>query len=75
MITVPAGMPRPSVLEVLEHGGGGYQSIDLSDPYGTLVTEHRLETIGHEPCGWTHPTWADEAQGRLAAHLTTCELR
>ncbi|AWY05370.1 hypothetical protein HOT42_gp19 [Microbacterium phage Metamorphoo] len=72
MITIPEGMPRPSVTEVLAHGAGGYQSVDLSNPDGALFTEHRLEMVGHEPCGWTNPTWPDEAAGRLAAHLTTC---
>ncbi|AWY06026.1 hypothetical protein SEA_ROBSFEET_19 [Microbacterium phage RobsFeet] len=75
MITIPEGMPRPSVLEVLASGGGGYQSVDLSDPSGAVVTSHRLEEVGHEPCQWRNPTWPDEAAGRLAAHLTTCVLR
>ena len=77
MITVPKGMPRPSVMEVLSQPGPeqGYQEVDLSRPWGAVITEHRLDTISHEPCGWQHPTWPDEAAGRLAAHLTTCELR
>lgn len=74
MITVPKGMPRPSVMQSLRDGGG-YQEVDLSEPKGAVVTEYRLEEVGHEPCGWHHPTWPDEASGRLAAHLTTCELR
>lgn len=72
MITILKGLPRPSVEEVMADGGGGYVEIDLSNPQQPEYTEHRLEMTGHLPCGWSNPTWPDEASGRFLAHLTTC---
>lgn len=75
MITVVKGMPRPTVSAVLASGHPGYQEVDFSDPAAPTITEHRLEEVGHTPCGLRHPTWPNEARGRLLAHLATCELR
>lgn len=68
------GMPRPSAVDAARDGGG-YQSVQIDAEGRAIVTEHRVETIGHEPCGWEHPTWPDESRGRLFAHLQTCEMR
>lgn len=74
MKTIVEGMPRPSAVEVA-NDGGCYQSLHL-DPEGQVtVTDHRVEVVTHLPCGWTHPTWPEEVDGRLQAHLMTCELR
>ena len=70
---VIAGMPRPSAVEIA-NGRGAYTSVAITDGEATW-TEHRVEQVGHAPCGWLHPTWPDEAEGRLAAHLMTCEMR
>lgn len=66
---------RPGAVEA-ERRGGGYRRI-VADESGrvTGTVEYRVEHIGHAPCGWNHPTWPDEAEGRLAAHKLTCELR
>lgn len=74
MITRLEGLPRPTVQEVLADASSrqGYQSIDMSNPTAVVITDHRLDVVGHEPCGWTNPTWPDEAEGRLAAHRLTC---
>lgn len=69
------GMPRPSAIEAHRSGGLGYQALTLQADGTTVVTTYRLEVVEHTPCGWRHPTWPDEAAGRLQAHLRTCEMR
>lgn len=73
-ITIIEGMPRPRAVDAAEHGGG-YASIRFSADGAPTRTEHRVDTVCHVPCGWTHPTWPEEAAGRLQAHLATCEMR
>lgn len=75
MKMIVEGMPRPSAIDVAFGREAGYQSLRLEEDGNMTFTEHRVELVEHEPCGWKHPTWPDEAEGRLAAHLTTCEMR
>ena len=72
--TIIEGMPRPSAVET-SRDGGIYQSVRIDAEGRAIVTEYRVEIVGHQPCGWEHPTWPDEAKGRLLAHLQTCEMR
>jgi hypothetical protein len=72
--TIIEGMPRPSAVEAATEGGG-YVSIEIDAEGQAVYTEHRVEVIGHEPCRWTHPTWPDEAEGRMTAHRMTCEMK
>lgn len=74
MKVIIEGMPRPRAIDAMRDGGG-YQSVTIDAEGRALVTEYRVDLIGHEPCGWQHPTWPNEATGRMQAHLQTCELR
>lgn len=74
MKMIIGGMPRPSAVETARDGGE-YQSIEIDVHDQAIFTSHRVELIGHRPCGWSHPTWPEEAAGRFQAHLQTCELR
>lgn len=74
MKTIIEGMPRPSAVDAARDGGG-YTSVTIDAEGRPTFTEYRVELIGHQPCGWEHPTWPEEATGRLQAHLQTCELR
>lgn len=74
MMQLIHGMPRPSAIETARDGGA-YQSIEIDAHGQAIVHMHHVESVGHEPCGWEHPTWPDEAAGRLQAHLMTCEYR
>ena len=68
------GMPRPSAVDAMRDGGG-FQSVKIDAEGRPVFTEYRVEMIGHEPCGWEHPTWPEEAAGRMQAHMMTCEMR
>lgn len=74
MMQLIHGMPRPSAIETARDGGS-YQSIEIDAHGQALIHLHRVDVVGHRPCGWEHPTWPDEAAGRLQAHLMTCEYR
>lgn len=73
MRTIIEGTPRPRAVDVAREGG--YQTVKIGGPDEGVVTHYRVEAVGHLPCGWEHPTWPDEAEGRLQAHLATCEMR
>lgn len=73
-IVIVDGMPRPRAVDVAKRGGS-YNVIRLGPDGVPLYIEHRVDTVCHLPCGWQHPTWPDEVEGRLQAHLTTCEMR
>lgn len=68
------GMPRPSAVDAARDGGG-YLSVEIDAGGPPVFTEHRVQVVGHDPCGWQHPTWPDEAEGRMWAHRMTREMR
>ncbi len=73
-ITIIEGMPRPRAVDVAKRGGC-YYSLRFGADGAPTSTEHRVDVVTHLPCGWQHPTWPDEVEGRLQAHLATCEMR
>ena len=75
LVVIP-GTKRPEAIRLHDLHLGGYTEIVAADD-GVVIgmRAYRLELVGHQPCGWEHPTWPDESDRRMNEHLKTCELR
>lgn len=75
-VVILPGATRPDAAELYMSGENQYTQL-VADELGrvTSVIAHQLQNVGHEPCGWTHPSWEDEHDARLDRHLKSCELR